>query len=290
MNNLKGKTAFITGAADGIGFHTARALAKEGMNIMLADINASKLAESTAVLRQEGFNVDCVELDVALAEQWEVAVNKTTSVFGNVHFVMNNAGVSVVGSLSSSKEKDWRWLLDVNLMGVVFGCKAFFSHMKAHGEGAHIMNVASMAGVLGVAYGGAYCATKAAVVSLSESWRAEFAKDNIEVSVLCPGFVKTGIYDSARNRPDRFGGASDFEKAVKERTAFTDNKEDVMSGIDTELAANRVVEGLTNNEFYIFTHPEFRQFQVERAAAIQEAFDRAEASPALKQAMAETES
>ena len=282
MQNLPGKTAFISGGAEGIGFYSAWALARQGMNIVLADINAPLLEQSVNVLKNEGFAVAGLTLDVASREQWQDAVKQAQQWFGNIHFLLNNAGVSVIGGQQNIQEQEWRWILDVNLMGVVYGCNALAAHMKSHGEGGHIMNVASMAGMQGIEFASPYCATKAAVVSLSESWRTELAHIGIEVSVLCPGFVKTKIYDSYRNRQPQYGGPEYFDDVVKQKPSRAGSKEVVVTGIDTGQAAERVVEGLLNNELYIFTHPQFRESQSVRSAAIQSAFDRADDSPALK--------
>jgi short-subunit dehydrogenase len=195
---------------------------------------------------------------------------------------MSNAGVAVTGAQKYIEELDWRWIIDVNLMSVVYGCQVFAPHMKAHGEGGHIMNVASMAGLQGVSYSGPYCATKAGVVSLSEGWRIELEKDGIEVSVLCPGFVKSRVYDSMRNRQERYGGPVYHDDLVKIKPSRKTNKDIVVNGIDTEIAANRVLEGLLNNELYIITHPHYRDSQEERAQKIKAAFDNADASPALE--------
>jgi len=275
MRNLEGKTAFITGAADGIGFHSARALAKQGMNVMLADINAEKLQQAVEVLKGEGFAVESVVLDVAAREQWGPALDAALSAFGRVHFLMSNAGVSVIGSQQNIEQQEWRWIIDVNLMGVIYGCQVFAPHMKSHGEGGHIMNVASMAGLQGVEFASPYCATKAAVVSLSESWRSELAHSGIEVSVLCPGFAKTKIYDSYRNRQPQYGGPIYFDDLVKQKPSREASKEVVVTGVDVELIAERVVEGLLNNELYILTHPQFRQSQQARFEMIDTAFDSA---------------
>lgn len=282
MQELQGKTAFITGGAEGIGFYSGWALARQGMNIVLADINAVLLEQAVEVLTKEGFSVEGIVLDVSSREQWNDAVTQAHQAFGNIHFLLNNAGVSVIGGQQSIQEQEWRWIIDVNLMGVVYGCNALASHMKDHGEGGHIMNVASMAGMQGIEFASPYCATKAAVVSLSESWRAELAHVGIEVSVLCPGFVKTKIYDSYRNRQSQYGGPEYFDDLVKVKPFRAGSKEVVVTGIDTEHVADRVVEGLLNNEMYIFTHPQFRESQMTRFDAIQSAFDRADESPALK--------
>jgi len=281
MKEFEGKTAFITGGAEGIGFYVGRLLARRGMRIMLADIDTQMLDKAVGKLRGEGFDVDGVACDVALKTDLVVAARKTGERFGKVHFLMNNAGVAVTGAQKNISEDDWRWIIDVNLMGVVYGTQVFAPLMKAHGEGGHIMNVASMAGIHGVSFSGPYCATKAAVVSLSECWRKELKKDGISVSVLCPGFVKSRIYDSMRNRQDRYGGPVHFEDEVNSKPGRAYNKELVVTGIDTQIAADRVLEALKNDEFFIFTHPHYRELHQMRVDDINEGFDRADASPAL---------
>ena len=281
MKDLKGKTAFITGGAEGIGYHVGHLLAQQGMNVMLADIDTQMLDQAVRTLKGEGLPVEGVALDVALKDEWERAAEQATKTFGKVHLLMGNAGVSVTGAHKRIPENDWRWIIDVNLMSIVYGAQVFVPLMKTQGEGGHIMNVASVAGIHGVAYAGPYCATKAAVVSLSESWRTEFKKDGITVSVLCPGFVKSRIYDSMRNRQERYGGPIHFEDEVKKKPAMAYSKDLVVTGIDTEIAANRVLEALQNDEFFIFTHPYLREVHEVRVKAVNEGFDRADASPAL---------
>lgn len=281
MKDLKGKTAFITGGAEGIGFCTGRLLAQQGMNVMLADIDTDVLEKAVATLKEEDLKVAGVYMDVALKADWLTAFDKVVETFGNVHFLMGNAGVAQTGAQKNISEDDWRWVLDVNLMSIVYGAQVFAPHMKAHGEGGHIMNVASMAGLQGVSFSGPYCASKAAVVSLTECWRVELGRDGIEVSVLCPGFVKSRIYDSMRNRQERYGGPVYFDDIVKEKPSRQMNKKIVVEGIDTEIAANRVLEGLLNNELYILTHPHYRKMHMERVEKLNEAYDRSDASPAL---------
>jgi NAD(P)-dependent dehydrogenase (short-subunit alcohol dehydrogenase family) len=281
MKDLKGKTAFISGGAEGIGFHVGRLLGRQGMNVMLADIDTQMLDQAVQTLKGEGLTVAGTPLDVALREEWEQAAERTTEAFGKVHLLMGNAGVAVTGSMKKILENDWRWIIDVNLMGIVYGAQVFVPLMKSHGEGGHIMNVASIAGIHGVSFSGPYCATKAAVVSLSECWRTELEKDGIGVSVLCPGFVKSRIYDSMRNRQARYGGPVHFDDEVKEKPARAYNKELVVTGIDTGIAANRVLEALQNEEFFIFTHPHYRELHEMRVKAMDDGFDRADASPAL---------
>lgn len=281
MKELKGKTAFITGGAEGIGFHVGRVLGQQGMNLMLADIDAGMLDQAVRTLKDEGLTVEGVYMDVALKADWETAAEKTLQTFGKVHLLVGNAGVAVTGAQKYISEADWRWIIDVNLMSIVYGAQTFAPQMKAQGEGGHIMNIASMAGIHGVSYSGPYCATKAAVVSLSECWRVEFEKDGIEVSVVCPGFVKSRVYDSMRNRQARYGGPVYHDDLVKVKPSREMNKKIVVTGIDTEVAANRILEGLLNNEFYIFTHPHYRDMHEGKARELTESFIRADESPAL---------
>ncbi len=282
MKDLKGKTACITGGAEGIGFHFARVLARQGMNIMLADIDEKMLGQAVAALKEEGFPVEGVVCDVISKHSLENAAKKTLDAFGKVHLLVSNAGVACEGAQDRIEENDWRWVLDANLMSVVYGGQVFVPIMKKQGEGGHVMNVSSIAGMKGFSYAGPYCATKAAVVSLSESWRAEFANNDIEVSVFCPGFVKSRIYDSKRNRHEQFGGPIYFEDRLKEKPRLSAQKEIVTTGIDTEIAANRALEGLLNGEFYIFSHPHFHVTIDERCAELKQAFENAHNSPALE--------
>lgn len=282
MSEFKGKTAFITGGAEGIGYHIGRKLAQEGMNIMLADIDGETLDNAVKQLKTEGFKVEGVACDVALKSDIEAAAEKTVEVFGKVHMLFNNAGVSTTGSQKNIPENEWRWIIDVNLMGVVYGTQVFSQLMQAQGEGGYIMSVASMAGIYGAAYAGPYCAVKAAVISLSESWRKELKPAGIKVSVLCPGFTKSRIYDSLRNRQERYGGPVYFDDIVKENPKQAINKELVVTGIDTEIAGERVLEALKQNHFYVFTHPHFRELLDMRYQNMVEGFDQADASPALE--------
>lgn len=282
MQKLEGKTAFITGGAEGIGYQIGRALAGRGMKVMLADIDEKMLDQAVNALRTEGGDVAGVVCDVALREELERAAEKTIDAFGKVHILVNNAGVSVIGSQKYIPEKNWRWIIDVNLMGVVYGAQVFVPLIQSHKEGGHIINVASMAGMKGLAYAGPYCATKAAVVALSEGWRDELEPAGIGVSVLCPAFVKSRIYDSMRNRQQKYGGPIYFEDMLKEKPHLINQKENVVNGIDTEIVGKRVLEAIANNEAYIFTHPNYRQVVDERYKAVSKGFDEAEASPALE--------
>ena len=282
MEELKGKTAVISGGAEGIGLSIARELGNQGMNLVLADINAQQLAAAEQTLADAGVPVHTVALDAANLSQWETVAEKAISRFGKVHMLVNNAGVSGhTAAVDDTKDEDWRWVVDVNLMGVVHGTRVMVPLMKSHKEGGWIVNVASMAGFAGLPLGSPYSATKAAVVALAESWRAELEPENIYVSVLCPGFVKTRIHESDRNKPDAYAvetkAPSEIAQLMGDQVAAV-----VGSGMEVEVVGQRVVEAIQAKELYIFTHPNFRAVVKARFAAIDEAFERAAKSQLLQ--------
>jgi NAD(P)-dependent dehydrogenase (short-subunit alcohol dehydrogenase family) len=181
--------------------------------------------------------------------------------------------------MGSVSERDWDWVMDVNLMGVVYGMEVFAPLIESHGEGGHFVNTASMAGMLGITNMEPYCATKFAVVAMSEGWAGQLAGKNIGVSVLCPGFVQTRIHESFRNKQARYGGSDSVQVGLGETRAQTAAM--VNAGIPIEPVANRVVEAIKDNDLYIFTHPEFRVAVQMRFANIMAAFDKSEKSAAL---------
>ncbi len=281
MLDLKGKTAVISGGADGIGFNLGLTLGKAGMNIVLADIEAPQLASAEAALRDAGVEVLAVTMDVALREDWSRTAEAAVQRFGVVHMLVNNAGVGGgIGALETLDEPGWRWAIDVNLMGVVYGANTFIPLLKEHGEAAWLINVASMAGMAGAPLGGAYTATKAAVVALSESWYDELKNTPVQVSVLAPAFVKTRIHLSHRNRQARYAPLSPPTPDVLHMAKVTTKA--VENGIDVEVVGARVLEALEQGELYIFTHPNYSVVPQRRSAAIAAAFERAAQSPLLE--------
>jgi NAD(P)-dependent dehydrogenase (short-subunit alcohol dehydrogenase family) len=232
-------------------------------------------------LESLGIPVLAALLDVADEMQWKSVAEKAVERFGKVHMVVNNAGVGGdSGPIEDQQTEGWQWALGVNLMGVVYGAKTMTPLIKEHGEGGWILNVASMAGMGGVPYSGAYTATKAAVVALSESWAQELQNKRIGVSVLCPAFVQTRIYDSERNRPDKY--KSENYQIENESSFSKQTKQMVKDGIDVSIVGKRVVEAINHGELYIFTHPNYRQVNQERFNGIDEAFAESEKSPLLK--------
>ena len=281
MFKFEGRTAVISGGAEGIGLSIAKALGEQKMNIVLADIDEKNLLKSAAELESLGIPVLAALLDVADEMQWKSVAEKAVERFGKVHMVVNNAGVGGdSGPIENQETEGWQWALGVNLMGVVYGAKTIIPLIKQHSEGGWILNVSSMAGMGGVPYSGVYTASKAAVVALSESWAQELKDKRIGVSVLCPAFVQTRIYDSERNRPDKY--KSQNYNIENESSFSKQTKQMVKDGIDVSIVGKRVVEAINHGELYIFTHPNYRQVNQERFNGIDEAFARSAKSPLLK--------
>jgi len=276
MEEFQGKTAFVTGGASGIGFAMAKAFGAAGMNVMLADIEREPLLAAVDDLRQRQIKVEGVHCDVAERSSVEDAAKATIDAFGKVHVVCNNAGVGAGGPVGTVKPKDWDWIISVNLMGVVYGVEAFLPLIRAHGEGGHFVNTASMAGMVSPPGMEPYCATKFAVVAMSEGWAGQLAPENIGVSVLCPGFVRTRISESSRTRQEKFGKAE--ERSAEGASAAAQL---VAAGLDPDIVGACVLEAVRDNDLYIFTHPDMASAVEQRFARIMQGFDKARQRKAL---------
>jgi NAD(P)-dependent dehydrogenase (short-subunit alcohol dehydrogenase family) len=253
MQSLRDKVAVITGGASGIGKAVAARAAAEGMKLVLADVEESALEATARALTAEGAEVLAVVTDVSDASSVRALRDQTLQRFGGAHLVHNNAGVGAGGPIWEVTEEEWRWILGVNLWGVVHGINAFVPVLLEQGEG-HVVNTASIAGLSSTPGLGPYTATKHAVVAISETLFKDLraAGAAIGVSVLCPGFVQTGIARSDRNRPD-WAPEHDPESAA-ERTSFIQAMVD--AGIEPQAVADRVVDAVHDGTFYILTHPE----------------------------------
>lgn len=274
MRELTGKTAFVTGGASGIGLALGRAFAEAGMNVMLADVETEALAAAIKSLHNFGPAVRGVSCDVADPVSVERAAKGSFEAFGNVHVVCNNAGVAAGGGIDNISLDNWRWVLDVNLMGVLHGIRTFLPHIRAHGEGGHIVNTASMAGMNGGLGFSPYTASKFAVVAMSEGLAMQLKPLGIGVSVLCPSFVRTGIGESGRNRPARYGPTPALDPSSPAAAIVAEIARRLQAGIDPSEVAARVVAAIREDEFYVFTHPEMRVEVDQRFAAIQAAMDK----------------
>jgi NAD(P)-dependent dehydrogenase (short-subunit alcohol dehydrogenase family) len=278
MREFKGKTAFVTGGASGIGLAMAKAFAEAGMNVMLADVEQSALDQARKDLGQYGNHVLGVACDVADPDHVERAAQATFSAFGKVHVLCNNAGVAAAGGIDHVSVDNWRWVVDVNLMGVVYGVRSFLPHMRAHGEGGHVVNTASMAGMINNMGFSPYAATKFAVVAMSEGLRMQLAPFGIGVSVLCPDFVRTRIGESGRNRPERYGEAPPLDPNSAAAAFVAEISRQIAAGVDPADVAARVVNAIRTDELYIFTHPNMRLAVDGRFATIEAAMDQVTAS------------
>jgi NAD(P)-dependent dehydrogenase (short-subunit alcohol dehydrogenase family) len=277
MQDLAGKTAFITGAASGIGLGVATALAQAGVKVMMCDIERAALDKAVADLKRTNADVDAVVADVSLKPQLQAAADATIERYGEVHILHNNAGVTGSPGYGAWTDAGWNWTIGVNLMAVVWGVEIFGPLMERHGQGGHIVNTASIAGLISGS-SIAYNVTKYGVVAFSEGLRAELAPRGIGVSVLCPGFIRTQILDSVRNLPDRFADATAWPRgggAPPPGAANLGNVRDrVSTGIDPNYVGELVREGIEGDWPYIFTDTEFEGAIAARFEGIKAGFDR----------------
>jgi NAD(P)-dependent dehydrogenase (short-subunit alcohol dehydrogenase family) len=258
MKDLKGKTAVVTGAASGIGLAMAERFAAEGMNVVLSDVDEAHVIEAAAAVGKSGAKTLALRADVSKVADVDALAKKTFETFGTAHVVCNNAGVAVGGFMWEREAADWDWVVGVNLMGVVNGVRAFVPKMVEQGEG-HVVNTASIAGLLSVAGMSPYCATKHAVVTMTECLHHELTMatgGKVHTSVLCPGWVKTAIASSERNRPaGTKKGAAKRELAPHEKLIQDMTTQAVANGIPPSEVADQVVRAILEERFYIFTHP-----------------------------------
>jgi len=248
---LRGKTAVITGGASGIGLATARQFAAAGANLVLGDIEGKPLAAAVEEILSEGGKVVGLETDVTKESDVIALREAALKEFGGAHVIFNNAGVAA-GPTIGTPTNVWQWVIDVDLMGVVYGMNTFVPLFLEQNEG-HVVNTASLAGLGGVPGMGAYCAAKFAVVGMTESLFHELRNRGVNVgaSALCPGFVKTRIHESQRNMPREL--SSYAEDAQGSQFANVAGQA-VMAGIDVEIVARAVEDAVVNNKFWILTH------------------------------------
>ena len=268
MKDVAGKVALITGGASGIGLAMAHSFSAAGMKVVIADIEEAALQSATESFGNSNAGVITVQVDVTDRDAMADARQRTLDAFGKVHVLCNNAGVFIRGNIADMTYKDWDWVMKVNVDGVINGIVTFIDDLKAHGEGGHIVNTASIAGQYGVPSLSVYVASKFALVGVSESMRADLANDNIRVSVLCPGVVATGIGSSERNRPDEFSGS-----ATPAMTQQGDGDPSDMTVMDPAEIGDMVLHAILNDQFYILTHPEFQPMLQMRSEELEASFD-----------------
>lgn len=287
---FRDRVAVITGGAGGIGFGMAEAFAARGAKIALADLDEPGMAKRAETLRGRGADVLCVRTDVTDRTSVDALADRVWSHFGAAHLICNNAGIAIAGPLLEMTPDDWRLTMDIDFWGVVHGTYAFVPRMIEQKQGGHLLNTASMAGLVGMSWLGTYCAAKFAVVGFTESLRRELEPHGIGVSVLCPMIVATEITsNSLRMRAASVGRAdarSEPQASEGERAPGARRKVEVpesetpaqppaaaMQGgvIAVEDVTKRVVAAIENKDLYILTHPEQREFLRRRAARLEAA-------------------
>ena len=260
MKQFKDKVAVITGGASGIGLALARRAAAEGMQLVLADIEDAALAAAAAELRGQGAQVLTVKCDVSRAEDVESLAAQTLKAYGGVHLVCNNAGVGGVRTRTwEASAKDWQWVLGVNVWGVIHGVRVFTPIMLRQGEAGHIVNTASAAGFVSMASTAPYAVSKHAVVTLSEVLYHDLKdeKAQVGVSVLCPAWVGTNIWNAQRNRPAELidHAETEEERARREQVRALLEKGRVTAADVAALSFDAINE----DRFYVFPHPKIRK-------------------------------
>lgn len=263
MAEVRGRTAFITGGANGIGLGIARALVKAGANVVIADIRETSLADAKASLGADD-QVETVQLDVTDRPGFARAADAAEARFGKIHMLIGNAGVGVMGPIVDTKYDDWDWAMGVNFGGVINGLVTILPRIRAHGEGGQIVTTSSQSALIPISFSATYTAAKAAVLGLSESIRGELAAEKIGVSAFMPGPVQSNIAMSGELRPERFKQDSGYA----EREAQLGKRPNSPLWMTADEVGERVLAGIRANDLYILTHPEFAKGMRTRFDAI----------------------
>jgi NAD(P)-dependent dehydrogenase (short-subunit alcohol dehydrogenase family) len=267
--DFSGKTAFVTGAANGIGLGICKALARNGANIVLADIERAQLDIARRQLATSNVRTRAIEVDVSDAAAFERAADEAEAEFGPIHFLFNNAGVSLGAMpLWEMTPAQWEWIFGVNVQGVINGIRILVPRMRSHGEAGHVVNTASIGGlqVNPKLRNGSYAMTKYAVVALSEALALDLEDSAIGASVLCPALVSTTLHASSRRRPARLGGP--YERPGEDVAKAWQS-----AGLSADDVGMRVLDAVARSDFFIFTHEEPRAWIERRHARILEGFD-----------------
>lgn len=266
MDPFKDRVAVITGGGSGIGAAMAEAFAARGAHLVLADVDEAAMARTAATLEAAGARTLSVRTDVGDLASVQALADRAVAHFGAVHIVCNNAGIATFGEMVASTHRDWEYTMRVNFWGVVHGVETFAPRLIAQRQGGHVVNTASMAGLVGMSWLGIYCASKFAVVGLTEGLQRELKPHGIGVSVLCPMIVDTDInQNSVRNRPQELRNPGP-DPEIPPASAM------VGSTIQREEVARRVVRAIDRGDFYILTHAEQRDILRRRAERLDRMF------------------
>ncbi|MFN0093709.1 MAG: SDR family NAD(P)-dependent oxidoreductase [Dehalococcoidia bacterium] len=268
MQDLKGKVAVVTGGGSGLGRAMGLTFANQGMHVAIADVDMGGAESVANEVRAKGVKAITAKVDVTNRAQMGAFADKVYAELGSCDVLCNNAGVANFKPVQQYEDRDWDWVVGVDLIGVIYGLQAFLPRMIEAKRGGHIVNTSSIAGQVPLGNITSYHTAKYAVVGLNDSLVIDLASENIGSSVLCPGLVKTGIGRSARNRPDRFGGPIAMPDAVDAGIEAT--------GYDPMDVAELVLRAVQQNQPYILTHPEFRPQVEARFQRILAAYDWAE--------------
>ena len=255
MDNVRGRVAFVTGGASGIGFGIVGALLEAGAKVAIADLRPDHLEDARKSLAAHDNRILCIEVDVTDREAMARAADAVDAAFGRVDILVNNAGVGIEGPFSEASYADWDFGIGVNLGGVINGLQTFLPRIRAGGRGGHVVNTASLAGLVQMpSFMAIYATAKAAVIALTEAMRDDLARDNIGATVLCPGPVRSRIHELGQNRPAHFA-ASDAFTAAAEKLGRRQVSELWMA---PEEVGRMVLDAILDNELYVITHGEWR--------------------------------
>jgi NAD(P)-dependent dehydrogenase (short-subunit alcohol dehydrogenase family) len=287
MKDFKGKTAVITGAASGIGFALAERCAREGMKLVLGDIEGAALKKAEESLRQGGAEVLAVPTDVSSYADVVSLAERTVAAYGGIHLLCNNAGVQTGQGVRYWEDtlNDWQWVVGVNLWGAIHGVKAFLPAMLAGGEPGHIVNTASIAGLVPNTAISIYSVTKAAIIMLSECLSMQLQEEgaSIGVTVACPGNVRTQLNNAERNRPAELASPREGPITQRQREVTESFTKENAEGLPPEEFAGLIFDGIREDRLYVISHPEYRPAIEQRMKGILAGVDATVPEPSTKQ-------
>jgi len=266
MFDVAQKVAVITGGSSGIGRGIALALARAGAHVVALGRSSKNMEETQELFDSHELEIDLLQADVTDLDRLNAVAEEVVAKFGRIDILVNNAGIGLTGPVMEATADDWRWVVDVNILGVGNSIQAFVPKIREHGEGGVVVNTSSMGGLMPVV-AGLYSMTKAGVIALSEALHIELAEENITVSAYCPGPVHSNIALAVGRRPSEYG-ESGYKVPPPEFAEFSKNQ----PYMSAEEAGQRVLQGIQRRDMFILTHPEFKAGVAQRHSAIEKAF------------------